>query len=152
MMGPSNFFFVVAMQNVSRFSLTNNTPSNRSRRPRLLYGDGNSSPNSSQQQSFSTNETNKGLGISNTNGNTNNVLSTGGIRSGMASLGLTPSAGGGSLTNNNNENSSSSTDRSNTGGVGGSHSNNNSNSTNNSSSNTSNNANARMAARRSRRV
>ncbi len=110
--------------------MANATPNNRSRRPRLLYGEGNSSPNTSQQQLYSTNE-NKGLGISNRG---NGTSTTGGIRAGMTSLGLTPSNA--SSTNNNNH--SSSTDRSNT---------NNNSTNNNNGTNTS-----RMTARRNRRV
>ncbi|CAO3656417.1 unnamed protein product [Mucor hiemalis] len=118
-----------ALQNVSRFTLANTTtPNARSRRPRLLYGEGNGSPNQSQQALFSANE-NKGLGLSGNGGNGGS--STGGIRSGMASLGLTPSNG--ASTNNDN---ASSTDRL---------------SANNSSTNN-NTTNNRIATRRNRRV
>jgi hypothetical protein len=111
----------------------------------IQLGDGNSSPNQSQHQLFSTNnENNKGLGIGSNGNNNNNIASsTGGIRSGMASLGLTPSTG----SSINNENISSSTDRSNGSGV-----NNNNNSTNNSNSTTGNSNASRMAGRRNRRV
>ncbi|CAO3656415.1 unnamed protein product [Mucor hiemalis] len=118
-----------SLQNVSRFTLANTTtPNARSRRPRLLYGEGNGSPNQSQQALFSANE-NKGLGLSGNGGNGGS--STGGIRSGMASLGLTPSNG--ASTNNDN---ASSTDRL---------------SANNSSTNN-NTTNNRIATRRNRRV
>lgn len=33
-----DFVFILALQNVSRFTSTNNIPNNRTRRPRLLYG------------------------------------------------------------------------------------------------------------------
>ncbi|CAO0797422.1 unnamed protein product [Mucor circinelloides] len=72
----------------------------RSRRPRLVYGDASpTQPHSQvqqQQQQSNSLHDNKGLGISS---NASNVGS-GGIRSGMASLGLTPS-------NNSNHESSS---------------------------------------------
>ncbi|KAI7887845.1 vacuolar protein 14 C-terminal Fig4p binding-domain-containing protein [Mucor mucedo] len=126
-----------SMQNVSRFTLPNTALANRTRRPRLGYGEGSLSPNQSQQQLFSSgHENNKGLGISN-NGNSNLPSATGGIRSGMASLGLTPSGG----SSSNNENTSSSTDRSNGGA---------SNTANNSSG--TNNSTSRMVGRRTRRV
>ncbi|GAA5808622.1 hypothetical protein MFLAVUS_002014 [Mucor flavus] len=121
-----------SLQNVSRFTLTNNIPNNRTRRPRLLYGEGSSSPNQSQQQLFSSE--NKGLGVNN-NGNNHAVSSTGGIRGGMASLGLTPSNG--SSTNNEH---SSSTERS-SGGA---------NNATNSNGGT-NNSSTRMVGRRNRR-
>lgn len=58
-----------------------------------MYGEGNGSPN--QQPSHFLSNENKGLGISSGSGSvsTNNVLSVGGggIRGGIASLGLTPS-------------------------------------------------------------
>lgn len=97
-----------ALQSTSRATHSANASSvnmisssaGRSRRPRLVYGDASpTQPHSQvqqqQQQSPSLHDS-KGLGISS---NANNVGS-GGIRSGMASLGLTPS-------NNSNHESSS---------------------------------------------
>ncbi|KAF1802558.1 vacuolar protein 14 C-terminal Fig4p binding-domain-containing protein [Mucor lusitanicus] len=66
----------------------------RSRRPRLMYGDASPTQAHSQlqqqQQNTSSLNDNKGLGLSSNTSSASNVGS-GGIRSGMASLGLTPS-------------------------------------------------------------
>ncbi|CEP12494.1 hypothetical protein [Parasitella parasitica] len=78
--------------------------SGRSRRPRLMYSDASPTQQQAQhhhQQQQATSQDNKGLGISSIVSNTSNIGS-GGIRSGMASLGLTPS------NNSTNENTSGS--------------------------------------------
>jgi hypothetical protein len=68
-----------------------------------MYGDASPTQQQTSPQQTTTSHDHKGLGISSTTSNINNVGS-GGIRSGMASLGLTPSN-----NSNNNENISTST-------------------------------------------
>ncbi|KAK4514750.1 uncharacterized protein ATC70_002353 [Mucor velutinosus] len=97
--------------NTSSISMTSNS-AGRSRRPRLMYGDASpTQPHSQlqqQQQHTSSPHDSKGLGLSSNTSNASNVGS-GGIRSGMASLGLTPS-------HNSNHESSSAGGSSNLGG------------------------------------
>lgn len=68
-----------------------------------MYGDASPTQQQTPPQQTTPSHENKGLGISSTTSNTNNVGS-GGIRSGMASLGLTPSN-----NSSNNDNISSGT-------------------------------------------
>ncbi|KAG1170256.1 hypothetical protein G6F70_007848 [Rhizopus microsporus] len=84
----------------------------RSRKPKIMYGDV-SGPSGNNQQAFgfgrddsSINSNNKGLGILSNNTSANAASSatpvgTGGIRNGMASLGLTNTTSGGDSSNNN---------------------------------------------------
>ncbi|KAI8334534.1 vacuolar protein 14 C-terminal Fig4p binding-domain-containing protein [Choanephora cucurbitarum] len=89
------------LQSTSRTSAINSA--SRSRRPRTLYG-GNGAEGS-PNQIFS--QENKGLGISSTINN-NLIVGGGGIRHGMASLGLSPTSGHYSNASNNSNDSLSS--------------------------------------------
>ncbi|RCI00210.1 hypothetical protein CU098_002673, partial [Rhizopus stolonifer] len=82
------------LQNTSRTS-SNNSNTSRTRRPRLMYG-GESSPNQ-----MLNNENSKGLGVSSLGNNA--MVGGGGIRSGMASLGLTPSTHHSNISNNSHD-------------------------------------------------